>query len=293
MALGVAKSDNRDRSAFAGLRHRLGRSRRRHARHAEQALQLIAMLVDEGRRLVEGKDVVLLRFNGLEPLHLGMALGGIGRHLGDPARLVGRGEGRGDDREGPLLADLLRHVVDQRLGDAVELRLVDEPLAGIGRRIGVIADDIDALRQGLLQHRGDRHRIIGGKQNAVDAAGDVVVDEADLLIDVGLGRPVGLGLDIAELGGGIGDPFRCRIEIADADQLRNIDNLDRLALAVGRALRLTAVIGLGRRPFPAWRRRPADWWEDRRLPSRPTALSPSRPCMTRAMANSNDFRIMS
>ena len=80
------------------------------------------MLVDERRCLVEGQVVVFLGFDGFEPLHLGMAGGGIGGHLGDPARLVRRGEGRGDDGEGAFFADLLGHVVDQRLGDAVELR---------------------------------------------------------------------------------------------------------------------------------------------------------------------------
>ena len=55
------------------------------------------------------------------------------QRLGDPARLVGRGEGRGDDREGTILADLGCHLVDQRLADTVELGLVDEPLAPVGR----------------------------------------------------------------------------------------------------------------------------------------------------------------
>ena len=43
-----------------------------------------------------------------------------------------------------VLADLGGDAVDQRLGDAVELGLVDEPLAGVGRRVGVVADDVDA-----------------------------------------------------------------------------------------------------------------------------------------------------
>ena len=77
-----------------------------------------------------------------------------------------------------VLADLLRHVVDHRLGDAVELGLVHEPLPRVGRRVGVIADDVDAGGERLLQHRRDRDRIVGGEQDAVDALGDVVVDEA-------------------------------------------------------------------------------------------------------------------
>ena len=75
--------------------------------------------------------------------------------------------------------------------------------------------------------------------------GDVIVDEGDLLVDIGLGRAVGLGVDIAELGGGVGDAFRGGVEIADADQLRNVDDGDLLALAVGAIRRLAAVIGLG------------------------------------------------
>ncbi len=94
-------------------------------------------------------------------------------------------------REAAVLADLLGHGVDHRLGDAVELGLIDEPLARIRLRVGVVADDVDALAQRLLQHRRDRDRVIGGEQDAVDALGDVVVDEGDLVVDVGFGRPVG------------------------------------------------------------------------------------------------------
>ncbi len=120
--------------------------------------------------------------------------------------------------------------------------LVDEPLARVGRRVGVVADDVDALRERLLQHRRDRDRIVGGEQDAVDAAGDVVVDELDLLVDLGLGRAVGLGLDVAELLGGVLDALRRCVEIADADQLRHVDDGDRLAGLVRRVGRLSAVI---------------------------------------------------
>ena len=175
-------------------------------------------------------------------LHLRMALGGVGAHLGDPARLVRRGEGRGDDGEAAVLADLLGHRVHHRLGDAVERRLVDEPFARVGRRVGVVADDMDALRQRLLQHRRDRDRIVGGEQDAVDAAGDVVVDELDLLVDLGLGRPVGLRLDVAELLGGVLDALGGGVEVADADQLRHVDDGDLLAGLVRRIGRLAAVV---------------------------------------------------
>src|SRR5439155_21077888 len=114
------------------------------------------------------------------------------------------GEGRGDDGEGAILADFLRHVVDETFGDAVELRLVDEPLAGIGRRVGVITHDVDAGGQRLLQYGCDRHWVVGGEQDAVDAGGDVVVDEGDLLVDVGFRRAVGLGVDVAEFLRGVG-----------------------------------------------------------------------------------------
>ena len=106
---------------------------------------------------------------------------------------------------------------------------------------------MDALRQRLLQHRRDRDRIVGGEQDAVDAAGDVVVDELDLFVDLGFGRAVGLRLDVAEFLGGVGDALRGRVEVADADQLRHVDHRDLLAGLVGRVDRLAAVIGLGRR----------------------------------------------
>ena len=115
-----------------------------------------------------------------------------------------------------------------------------------GVRVGVVADDVDALRQRLLEDRRDRHRIVGGEQDAVDAAGDVIVDELDLLVDLGLGRAVGLHLDVAEFLGRVLHALRGGVEIADADQLRHVDDGDRLARFVRRVGRLAAVVGLGR-----------------------------------------------
>ena len=48
---------------------------------------------------------------------------------------------------------------------------------------------------------------------------------------------------VAELGGGVGDALGGRVEVADADQLRHVDDGDRLAVAVGRVGRHAAVIG--------------------------------------------------
>ena len=194
--------------------------------------------------LVEGERVVLLRLDRLQPLHVRMAGRLIGLHLGDPARLVRRGEGRGDDGEGAVLADLRRHRVDHRLADAVELGLVHEPLAGIRLRVGVVADHVDAGCERLLQHRRDGDRVVGGEQDAVHALRDVVVDEGDLLVDIGFRRAVGGDGDVAELG----RRFRLALgrggEIADADQLRHVDDGDRLAVQIRRVGRLAAVIGL-------------------------------------------------
>ena len=161
-------------------------------------------------------------------------------------------------------------AVDHRLGDAVELGLVDEPLPGVGRRVGVVADDIDAGGERLLQHRGDGDRVVGGEQDAVDALGDVVVDQGDLVVDVGLDRAVGGRGHVAQLGGGLGDALGGGVEIADADQLRHVDDGDRLAVAVGRVGRLAAVIVDGRRRCPGCRRRRAGWSAGRRRRSRPT-----------------------
>ena len=141
----------------------------------------------------------------------------------------------------------LRHLVDQRLADAVELGLVDEPLARVRRRVGVIADDVDPLLQRLLQHRCDRHRVVGREQDAVHAARDVVVDEGDLLVDVGLGRPVRGHGDVAELGRGVLHALAGRVEVADPDQLGHVHDRDRLAVQVRRAGRRGAVERLGRR----------------------------------------------
>ena len=40
---------------------------------------------------------------------------------------------------------------------------------------------------------------MGGEQDAIDALGDVIVDEGDLIVDIGFGRSVGRDLDVAEL----------------------------------------------------------------------------------------------
>ena len=135
--------------------------------------------------------------------------------------------------------------IDHRLGDAVELGLVDEPFAGIGLGVGVVADDVDALAQRLLQHRRDRHRVVGGEQDAVDALGDVVVDEGDLVVDVGLGRAVGRDLDVAEFLRRLLHALRRRREVADADQLGHVDQRDLLAGEVGSVRGLAAVVVLG------------------------------------------------
>ncbi len=177
--------------------------------------------------------------------HFRMALFRIGLHLSDPARLIGRGEGRGDNGETTVLADFLGHRVDHALADAVELSLVDEPFTRIGSRVGVVTNDVDALGQSLLQDRSDGHRIVGGEQDAVYAAGDVIVDELDLLVDLGFGRAVGRHLDVAEFLGRVLHAFGGRVEIADADQLRHVDEGDLLARLVRRIGRLAAIVSLG------------------------------------------------
>src|ERR1700733_538910 len=139
----------------------------------------------------------------------------VSRHFSDPARLIGRRERAGDDRKTLVLAGLLGQRIDHRLGDAVELRLIDEPFARVRRRIGVVADDVDAFRQGLFQNRRDGDRIVGGEQNAVDAAGDIIVDELDLLVDLRLRRPVRRRLDVAEFFGRVLDALRGGVEITD------------------------------------------------------------------------------
>ena len=139
-------------------------------------------------------------------------------------------------------------AVDHRLGDAVELGLVDEPLPCLGHGVGVVADDVDSVLESRGQDRTDRHRVVGGEQDAVHALGDVVVDERDLLVDVGDRGAVVDDLDVAELFRCFLHPLGGGIEIADADQLGDVDEGDRLPGQVGRIGRLTAVV-LGRLPL--------------------------------------------
>src|SRR6266702_1859567 len=106
---------------------------------------------------------------------------------------------------------------------------------------------MNALRQGLLQDRCDRYRIIGGEQDAIDTTRNVIVDKLDLLVDLGLGASVSGYLDVADLLGSILHALGGRVEVADADQLRHIHQRDRLAGLVGRAGGLAAVIRFGRR----------------------------------------------
>ncbi len=134
------------------------------------------------------------------------------------------------------------HLVDQRLADAVELRLVDEPLAGVRLGVGVVADDVDAGFERLLQDRSDRDAVVGGEEDAIDALGDVVVEHGDLVVDVRLDRTVGGRRDVAEFLGGLLDTLGGSIEVADADQLRHVDHGDRLAVTVGRIGRDAAVV---------------------------------------------------
>lgn len=68
------QADDGDRAALVGLGHGVCRCWGRHRRHAENALQLIAIFVDERVGLVERQDVVFLRLDRFQPLQFRMAL---------------------------------------------------------------------------------------------------------------------------------------------------------------------------------------------------------------------------
>ena len=112
------------------------------------------------------------------------------------------------------------------MGDAVEFGLVDEPLARVRLAVGIIAYDVDAGFERLAQYRRDRDRVVGGEEDAIDARGDVAVDDLDLIVDIGFGGRVGGDGDVAELFGRLLLTEGGRGEVADADQLGHIDERD-------------------------------------------------------------------
>ena len=62
-----------------------------------------------------------------------------------------------------------------------------------------LVDEGHVLRlQRLAQHRGDGHRVIRRVKDATHARGDVIVDQRDLVVDIGLCGPVGGGLHAVE-----------------------------------------------------------------------------------------------
>ena len=89
--------------------------------------------------------------------------------------------------------------------------------------------------------------IVGGKQQTIDALGDEVVEEGNLIIDIGLGWDIGLDVDVTQfvrrlfhaLGGGG--------EIADTDQFRHVDERNLLAGECRCGGNLAAVIFLRRK----------------------------------------------
>jgi len=246
------------RISVSGAQLRLGngvrRSRGRHARQTDHAVHFLTVLVDEVLGAGEGKLLVFLRLDRLQPDQVRVAFLGVGPHLSDPGRLVGGSERAGDDGEFAVLTDALDQFVNDGLAEAIERSLVDEPAPGVRLGVGVVADDVDALGQRVTQGGGDGHRVVGGEQDRVHALADVALQELDLRDDIAFGRAVGRGLDIAQLLGSFHNALGSGIEVADADQLGDVHHNNLFAGQVGRVNRQPTVIGqpltlFGRRLF--------------------------------------------
>ena len=124
-----------------------------HRGRGDDALQ-VRIGLDQALGLLEGLLVVVVAVGDLHQLDVLVlrVLQRLLHHL-DPGVLVGRVRGRREDRDLALVVDLLGDRLDLVLADQLGRDLVDEHAPGVGRDVGVHADDLDAALGRLLERR--------------------------------------------------------------------------------------------------------------------------------------------
>ena len=186
----------------------------------------VGMRLHQRRGLVGRLGRVVVAVDGVDELQLRVVGGQIGLHQLDPRVLVLGGRGGRQDRDlATLGADRVRGPLVLRRGDQLGRGRLDHRQAG--RRVvdvGVVGDDGDAGRLGLLEE--GRHRVgVGGRDDdRVDALLDGRVDELGLRRSGRLGRADLLALG-AQLAARLLGADECRVEVRVVDRLRDDGDL--------------------------------------------------------------------
>src|SRR3954469_14443882 len=193
----------------------------------DDALQ-VGIGLDEPLGLLEGLLVVVVAVGDLHELDV--LVGGLLQlllHDLDPGVLVRRVGRRGQDRYLALAADLLGDELDLALADQLRGGLVDEHRAGVGRHVGVHADDLDPSLRGLLERRGDGVRVVAGADDRVRLLLGDRVDDGHLRGRAGVRRTLD-AIAAAELLQRLLHAGVLRLLVGIAELLRDGDRLEAL-----------------------------------------------------------------
>jgi hypothetical protein len=149
-------------------------------RRRDDALQVRVCLNEPLRRLCRVGRIVIA-VDRCDQLHV-LVLRQLERNLHelDPRVLVSGGRRCREDGDVARVADLLSDRLDHRDADQRVRRRRDEDHAGGGCRVGVVRDDLDALRSSPLESRRHRVRIRRRDHDSVVALLDGGVDEWNL-----------------------------------------------------------------------------------------------------------------
>ncbi len=157
-----------------------------HRRGGDDALQ-VRVLLEQGQRLVETGLVIIIAVCNLDQLHLRVFCQFL-LHEADPGVLVRRRTGCRENGDLTRAIDLLRQQIHLTAANLLAIGLVDKDVTRVGRDIGVIAYDLDALRHRLLERGCDGVGVIAGDNDGADMLLGEGGDERHLRGSVGRGR---------------------------------------------------------------------------------------------------------
>src|SRR3954447_10613919 len=150
-------------------------------RRADDALQ-VRIALQQALRLLEGLLIVVVAVGRLDQLELRvLGLLELVLHELDPRVLVGRvGRGAQDRDVATAVTDLLGQQLHLAAPQVLRGGLIDEQITALRIGVGVIRDDLDALRARLVQRRHDRVGVVGRDDDRVLLLRRQRVDVADL-----------------------------------------------------------------------------------------------------------------
>src|SRR3954454_7295921 len=183
---------------------------------------------EQALRLLEGLLVVVVAVGDLHELDVLVLrlLERVLHHL-DPGVLVRRVRRGRQDRDLPLVADLLGDRLDLVLADQLRRDLVDDHAARVGRDVGVHRHDLDPPLSGLLERGRHGVRVVAGDDDRGRLLLRDRVDERHLRRRAGVGRALD-AVAAAELLQRLGDAGVLELLVRVAELLGDRDRLEAL-----------------------------------------------------------------